>query len=225
MAARISSQDASGTSSGASVSATYAATPTKGNVLVAGVFCNKPKATASISGWTLLGANECTAQTSALSGGVWYKVADGTESTTVTATATGANVMRIFITEYSGIATGHVESANLSGFRDNVAAATSSTEQGGTAWSSTAGNGPNLVISLIIWGVGTSAPSYNDGTVIYSNNRMSMAEDFDTTHTSHVTLGAHIGTWSWTTSAGSGLLVATFDLEEPTLTTLGVGPQ
>jgi len=221
--ARIASQDANGGSGvSASISATYAATPTKGDLLIACVMSNKPKLTNAITGWTLI--QEATWSASGSSISLFAKVADGTESTTVTATATAATVMRLFITEYSGTtaySTTPNNWANATGGMDNQASGTTRTEAIGSTFSA---QDNLLYLAVIGFSAVTSAQTFNMGTVIYNGGRMCVAEDLDATHSSHV-FGSHLGIWSWTTAANQGLLGAGFFGEMPEQCMMGMGPQ
>lgn len=95
---RITGQDAKGAAAAASVTATYPGATTAGNLLVASLYANVGLGLESMTGWTK--AKDAAINIGA-SVGLWYRLADGTE-TTVTGAATGAGVMRIHIYEYTG---------------------------------------------------------------------------------------------------------------------------
>lgn len=93
---RITSQDSSNTSTTTSVTATYAANPKPGHLLVACIG-HKDTAGATVTGWTL--ANSTTPGLSSIIE-VYYRVADGTE-TGVTATNLVGVFMGIAAYEYA----------------------------------------------------------------------------------------------------------------------------
>ncbi len=112
---RLTGQDATGTSSvSTSVSASYASTPTANNLLIAIVGDNDGNDNATaISGWTKVlpvgnasGTNEVA---------IFYKVATGAESTTVTATTSAGTTSCMAIYEYSGLVTTSVLDKNTAG--------------------------------------------------------------------------------------------------------------
>ncbi len=97
---RLTGQDATGTSSTTSVNATYASTPTSGNLLIAVVGDNGANAgTTTITGWTRA---ITVASSTSNEGSIFYKVSNGAESTTVTANNSDAGNMEIAIYEYTG---------------------------------------------------------------------------------------------------------------------------
>lgn len=96
------------------VSATLTSTPEQGDLLVAAVYSSEGKATVAMSGWTLA-ANQDDDILHSLS--IFYKIAGAGESTTVTATSTGAGSMHIAVSEFYKCA--------ASDILDKTAAATS----------------------------------------------------------------------------------------------------
>lgn len=95
---RLSGQDAKNVSTTTSVAVAYPGATTVGNLLIASVMANVAKAVVDISGWNAIeGDMSSTAQTVA----VYWKIADGTE-TTITATGTAATIMKLHIYEYTG---------------------------------------------------------------------------------------------------------------------------
>lgn len=101
---RLATQDAKNTASAATITATYAATPTVGNLLIATCFSNVTTGLNTLTGWTK--ALDTLAGTNAgASGTVFYKVAGASEPTATTVTATGASNMRLHIYEYTGLDT------------------------------------------------------------------------------------------------------------------------
>ncbi len=93
-------QSASNTSVAATVAATFGATPTQGNLLVAAVTASVGVGSIAISGWS-----SGSSIALGVAGGmvVFYKVAGIGESATVTSTATLATFMDLHIFEYDGI--------------------------------------------------------------------------------------------------------------------------
>lgn len=101
--ARLTGQDAKGTSATASVSATYAATPRQNNLLIATVTSNKNSGTNTLTGWTPAQDRSFSGATGSVT--IFYKVAGAGEATAISATAASATVMRLHIYEYSGCVT------------------------------------------------------------------------------------------------------------------------
>lgn len=162
---RISSQDTLNTSATTSVTTTYGATATAGNLLVATYFAGGVGlGTAAISGWStgitssfLSAADEV---------GIFYKIAAGTE-TGVTCTCSGASSMVLAIHEFS---TGPLQSAQT--WLDQ----TNSNNSGSLGTTLTTGSitptKPNqLLIALMGFPTGgTSAWSWNNGFTLMSSN-------------------------------------------------------
>jgi len=222
---RIVSQDASGTNAGATVSATYAASPTKGNLLVAFVMSVKGPGTNTLTGWTNI--QETTWNTSAHSATCFAKISDGTESATVTATAAAATNMRIAIFELSGAPAGTAPKVLLSSAGDNLASTTARNENG-TGWP-TDGNLHCYHFSFIGWhvAVGAGSQQYGGGTPLYASTRFAVHGESELTdHSTHVVGGGttHARQWNWTTNAFSGIGSVTFAVEEPTQMMTGIGP-
>lgn len=96
---RIATQDAKGVSSVASVSATYLATASTGDLLIATAFGNGGPANAiTISGWTSLADYNFSGNFHLA---LLYKLSAGTEAQTI-ANQTSATIMRLHIYEYTG---------------------------------------------------------------------------------------------------------------------------
>lgn len=77
---------------------TYGSATTAGNLLVAFGYTNTATASLTITGWTK--AVHTTYSTSAQSVGIFYKIADGTETTV---TLNGNSICRQHISEWSGL--------------------------------------------------------------------------------------------------------------------------
>jgi len=77
---------------------TYGSATTAGNLLIAFGYTNTATASLTITGWTK--AVDTTYSTSAQSVGIFYKIADGTETTV---TLNGNSICRQHISEWSGL--------------------------------------------------------------------------------------------------------------------------
>lgn len=103
--ARVASQDARAqTTNAASITATYPATPTEGNLLIAtGLNSGQNVGNTSISqgGWTLLLDKQVTGSNRSMQ--LFYKFAGAGETTSVSlARSSGTGELRVHIYEYSG---------------------------------------------------------------------------------------------------------------------------
>lgn len=91
-------QSARSQNNASSTTSTYGSSTTAGNILIAFAYTNGNMSGLDISGWTPLKINYSgTAQ----SIGIFYKVADGSETTV---TSTGNSICRLHISEWSGLA-------------------------------------------------------------------------------------------------------------------------
>lgn len=90
-------QKARGQTNGASTTATFGSATTSGNLLVAIAYTNGVQTGLSVTGWTQAVRTNYSGTASSI--GIWYKVADGTETTV---TSTGSTICRLHIAEYSG---------------------------------------------------------------------------------------------------------------------------
>lgn len=135
---RLASQDASGTSSlASSVSAVYAVTPTLNNLLIAIVGDNDGVSHATaITNWTKAGYITVGTSNDLA---IFYKVSDGAESTTVSATTTALSNANIVIYEFSGLAA----SSPLDQFATNSVSS-------GTSLTTTCPSGTALAPELVI---------------------------------------------------------------------------
>lgn len=128
--ARLASQDATGTSLAAtSVSATYAATPTAKNLLIAIVGDNDGSNNATtIAGWNQISPFGNINNSTEVK--IFWRVATGAESTTVTATTGTGITTCMAIHEYSGLATSNTFDVTANG---GATLATSTISTGTTA--------------------------------------------------------------------------------------------
>lgn len=187
---RLASQDAQATAAAASVAATYAQTPTIGNLMVAVVFSNVTNGNNVITGWTVYG--DSSFNTAGNSVTILFKVAAATDTTTVTATAAAATAMSLHVYEYSGMRTGQLTDINITG---SAAANTSAT--GGTLR-------PQHRLDLLIAGFGfataTSSPSMGNGFTMHLSDANLISGDQVTTNYA----ASFNATAAWTTSSASG---------------------
>lgn len=199
---RLVSQDkkASGTSS--PTTATYAATATSGNLLIAAYFSNANNAPATPSGWSILcGGGE---NGSSLYQTIFYKLSNGTE-TGVTVTSTGApNFCVLDIFEYTGNANpivldGTASTKNNSG----VTVITYTTP------AITTTNASDLIFVAMCIGGTITAPSWTTSTLIGFNNGVTInmfCGEFITSSTQT----AFSDTASWTTAKQAGSMIGAF---------------
>jgi hypothetical protein len=194
--ARLSGQDAKGTSTTTSVSATYASTATSGNVLIATVYSNTTTGTQSITGWTLVQEKLAT---TARCISVFTKVSDGTE-TTITANATGASVMRIHIYEYSGLTT----TTNGVNTSDSGGASVTSLLSG----SITTTNANDLIFCVFGFNGNTpGAASFDSGfTKLQEDTAIRMVDG----QLIPLATGTYSTTYTWSTSTIAGSIIVAF---------------
>lgn len=197
---RISSQDTLNTSATTSVTTTYGATATAGNLLVATYFAGGiGLGTAAISSWStgitssfLSAADEV---------GIFYKIAVGTE-TGVTCTCSGASSMVLAIHEFS---TGALQSTqtNLDQTNQNNSGSLGTSLQTGSITPTK----PNqLVIALMGFPTGgTSAWSWDSGVTLMSSNA-NIADGFLV----DANVSAINPTASWTGLSTAGGCIASF---------------
>lgn len=201
---RLTGQDASGTSAAASVAATYASTPTQNNLLVAAVWANVLTTNTTITGWTL--AVESVTGSTAANGSValFYKVAGAGESTTVTANATGASVMRSQIYEYSGVATSSLTDGTSSA---NSGATTGMTQAAAAGGQLATTNANDLLLAAWGFSGSSTAPSVDSSFTIRQSTARLVSADLIVSST-----GTYNPTLTWTTTAlRSGGVIAAFE--------------
>lgn len=198
---RITTQDATGTNAGTSVSATYAVTPTSGNLLVAIIQDNGAGISTTITGWIQAVTDSSSGTAEAY---IFYRIANGTESTTVTANNSGATLMNIAIYEYRGLSTSLVLDKTVS----NTGGAGSSVSTGTTP--TTTASNELLVAGVGVFGVTATSPSWTNSfnaisTVTLGTN-VTFTADRIVSHT-----GAYETTLSFTGIANNETaLLATF---------------
>src|ERR1035437_4260261 len=95
-------QSASQTATTTPVTATLSSTPIKGNLLVAVVVANVAGASVSISGFTSAKIQAFVATGSVE---IFFKICDGTDTTSIQAVGTLATLMQIHVFEFSGFNT------------------------------------------------------------------------------------------------------------------------
>lgn len=194
-------QSSSNTALTTPVTATLAATPIKGNLLVAAVEANVTGNSVSISGWS-------SAISVALAAGIWsnqifYKICDGTDTTTVTASGTLATVMQLHAFEFGGFTT------TTGSVLDKTATAADSALTVTSRASGTTGATVNAD-ELIFASVGMS--STNGGSLSWTNSFISgiTTTDLATAYLIPIVTGTQNTTASWSTLALSAGCIATF---------------
>lgn len=214
---RLTGQDATGTSGTTSVSATYVSTPTAGNLLIAALYDNAGTLGATITGWSL--ANSVQSSTSPESY-VFYKVANGTESTTVTANSAGSTIMDLGIYEYTGF-TG-IPTLDKTAFGSGNLGVTSVNT--GTTATTTAVN-ELLFVEGATPGVVATAPSWSNSFVLISTISGTLSALF-TGQLIVAATGAYTSTVSFTGASNfPNAIIATFKGVSKTneLSILGAG--
>jgi len=195
-------QKASATAATNSVTATFGATPTPNNLLIAVVLNTTDTAGGVITGWTVVpGATVQFTGANVDITVMLYKIAGVGESTSVTATASGATLMELAIFEYSGLVTSLPVDKVATAGNGNTSAATS--QSSGT----TAVTSQPLELAIAAVGTGNSVTS-----LTWSN---SFTAQVDTTrvHVGDKILaapGAQESTASWTTARVPAGLIVTF---------------
>lgn len=199
---RLIGQDATGTSSTTSVTATYPGATTANNLLIAVCGDNDGNGgTQTLTGWTeAIGFQN----TSGSDCHIFYKVAVGNE-TTVTVSNSGAALMRLAIYEYTGNATS-TPSDKTAGSGSTIGATTCPT---GTTASTTVAD-ELLIAGALIGGVAASSPSWSNSF----NTRDTVASSTINLFTADKIVSA-TGTYTTTvtyTGASSGAtgVIATF---------------
>lgn len=195
-------QQASNTALTTPVTATLASTPKKGNLLIASVVGNVTAGNVSITGFT-------SAISVALAAGIWsnqifYKICDGTDTTSISAAGTLATIMQIHAFEFSGFNTLLTASAI-----DQTATAADGAL---TVTSRASGTTSAIAIAdeLIIASIGMS--STNGGGLSWTNSFVSglSTTDLATAYLITTATGAQSTTASWSTLALSAGCIATF---------------
>lgn len=191
---RLTGQDAKGLGATGTASATYAATPTQGNLLVATAFSNSASDALAISGFTKAASHQRgTSQTIAL----FYKLAGAGESTTVTVTG-GNTTTRIHIYEY----TGNANPVALDGTNQGVGT-------NGTSWLSpsvSTTNTSDLVFIAMASSIIITGPSFDSSFNLRQADASIRLFDADRIVSS---TGSYSSTASWTTnSVTQGVIVA-----------------
>lgn len=202
---RIASQDALGSTSAAdNASATYAAVPTPGNLLIAVVWGAEVPPILSISGsnWTMATELRVGSGTGAVA--VFYKIARTAEPTTITGTATGATAVRIHIYEYRGTATTDVF-IDASSVGEGLGA-TVTTRNTGTVAVSGGVSEYLLFTTLAVAGGAITVPSWDSGFSLRQEDAAIRIFDGDLVATS---AGDYTANASWTTARlATGVILA-----------------
>lgn len=201
MAAFLVQNPVSATALTTPVTATLGSTPKKGNLLVACVTANVTAANVSISGWS-------SAVSISLAAGVWsnqifYKICDGTDTTSVSASGTLATVMQIHAYEFSGFNT------TTGSVLDQTASAADAGLTVTSRATGTTGSTANAD-ELVIASVGMS--STNGGGLSWTNSFITgvTTTDLATSYLIPIATGTQTTTASWSTLALSAGCIATF---------------
>jgi hypothetical protein len=194
-------QQASGTALTTPVIATLSTTPKKGNLLIAVVNANVAAGSVTIPGFT--SAISVPTNVAIGSTQIFYKVCDGTDTTSVTATGTLATLMHIHAFEFSGFNT----------LTSSVLDLTASTVDGGLSVTSRASGTTgttNLAAELVIAAVGTLLT--NGGGVSWTNSFVTgiTTTCLMTAYLIPTATGAQSTTASWTTTQLAAGCIATF---------------
>lgn len=215
--ARITTQDATGTGTG-SASATYAATPTSGNLLIAVIGNDNLTLSLTNSGWTLGPSTSSSINELNL----YYKVAGVSEPTVVTMTTdAGASKSSIAIYEYNGFTgTPTLDQSTIGGA---FSTATLTCDCGTTAATTVANE---LVFASALWNGAETLSSWTNtftarnsvgGHLFTSDKIVAATAAYQTTATVTGTAGANSGVIATFKSAGAAAPAA------HNLTLLGVG--
>jgi hypothetical protein len=175
--------------------ASFASTPTQGNLLIAYAGTgSETMAGAAISGFTLLIAVKSNTDRGL---GIYYKVAGAAESKDVT--LTGTSPCRLAIEEWSGL--NAVESDKTASTPDSGSTVTS--RSSGTTATTTAPD--ELAVAMLAPGGSTTGQSWSNGfTQSYGSN------NYFTGYKVLTSMGAVETTLSWTTARNCGGCIATF---------------
>lgn len=204
--ARLASQDATGTGSNVTtVSAVYAATPTANNLLIAvyGDSDGNNGGPVTITGWTSAISTQGSSGTDAW---IFFKVATGAESTTVTATnANTPFTSNIAIFEYSGLATSSVLDKTAVG---SSGIGATSTPTGTTATTTLANE--LLIAGVVVSGVAATGPSWSNSFTVRATTTNATGPLFTSDRIVSAT-GAYTTTVTYTGSGTGGAgVIATF---------------
>jgi hypothetical protein len=197
---RLTAQDAKGPlGTTASISATYASTPTQNNLLIAVVYSNVTTGSNKITGWSTASDQLVGNNTQGIT--ILYKIAGAGESTTVTATATGASVMRIHIYEYTGNAT----TSFTDGTNNGNGGASSVSSQTTNSISTT--NAADLLFVTCGLGANVTVPAWTNSFNLRQTDSTIRVIDGDLITTA---TGSYSSAASWTTATKATAIIAAF---------------
>lgn len=197
---RLAGQDAEGTSTTSTVSATYPGATTAGNLLICSLYAIVGQASVTgPSGFTAAKQEDFSAGAQSVS--IFYKVADGTE-TTITSTGTAATQMRTHIYEY----TGNANPVVVDQTNGNTSGVTSVTTI--ASGNITTTNASDLLFVALGTGGSTSAYSFTNSFNTRQSD-VSASRLCDADQIVAVT-GTYGTTASWTTSVRAGIAIAGF---------------
>lgn len=221
---------ASTVASGSTAPAATIATPQKKTLLLAGGMSNAGVGNNSLTGWTLLG-EAGTVGTNIRSVFLFGRISDGTEGTTVTATCTGATVSRLQVLEFSGLHIGDAFSDALTATvttQPAIAAATSVNNATATVADPISHITPITLISCIAFQGAVTGLAYANSNGLVNVVTDGASDLFGMAHADgqqDTDLGLNstvTGTWSWTTSRGSGIVSCSLKQAGSQLASMGV---
>lgn len=197
-------QTANGFATAASVTATLSSVPVAGNLLVAVVMGNNNVNSDLITGWTQADVDPFGGSARTVT--ILYKIASGSESTSVTATHTAANEMQIWVAEYARYGAWSLDVSAHDG-----------TNSAATATSRATGTTPitNQTVELAIAAVAMG----NTVTNLSWTNGFTTQADLTRIHVAHLAPGriaAVSSVASWTTGRIAGGVIAVFKSVGPT---------
>ncbi len=194
-------QSASNTSVISSVAVTLSTTPKKGNLLVACVNSNVTSGNESISGWT--SAASVALALSVWSNQIFYKICDGTDTTTVTVSGTLATLMQAHVFEFSGFTTSTGSVLDKTATTADSALTVTSRSSGTTGATV---NADELAIASV------GMPTTNGGGLSWTNSFVPgpVTTNLATAYIITTVTGTQTTTASWSTLALSAGCIATF---------------
>lgn len=194
-------QSASNTALTTPVTATLSSTPVKGNLLVALVNANVAAGSVTISGFS--SAVNVATNIGIGSTQIFYKICDGTDTTSISAVGTLATLMHLHVFEFGGFntTTGSVLDLTASTVDGGITTTTRSSGTTGTT---------NLANELVIAGVGTLLT--NGGLVSWSNSFITgiTTTDLMSSYLITTAVGAQTSTATWSTTQKAAGVIATF---------------
>lgn len=194
---RLTGQNAVGASTTTSLTVNYPSTATNNNTLIATVYKNVGVGTGSISGWTMIASQAFSGTAQSVE--IWAKISNGTETSVAYTGATGATIVRMHITEYSGLAT----TITTDGTNGATSATTSVTTI--TSGNVTTTNADDLLLVAAATGGNSTAQAFDGGFTLQQKDA-STIRLFDADQIVAAT-GTYGTTATWTTSLRAGICI------------------